>query len=132
MAFTPQISEVQHQGLFYDDGFVLGGVEILDHGDFKALSIYEWSSREPGCGHTVRALTWLREQGFTHIAAHGVGRLEMFDGNLVPDTSTLYWAHLVRKGLVQEMFDDEGVELLAQPDGSIVEKPTHRASPTPP
>lgn len=117
--FTPGFIGDTPNSLRYDDGSVHGAVSIADGPKGRSLGIYEWSSRHPSQGDTVRALKWLRARGFEHIEAHGVGTLDEFDGALVGDISTMYWAHMVGKGLVDQMFDDEGAELVVLEDGSI-------------
>lgn len=117
--FMPGFIDEPGHGLRYDDGSVHGAVSIADGPKGRSLGIYEWSSRHPSQGDTVRALKWLRARGFEHIEAHGVGKLEEFDGDLVGDIATVYWAHMIGKGLVDKMFDDDGAELVVQTDGSI-------------
>ena len=117
--FTPGFIDEPGHLLRYDDGSVHGAVSITDGPKGRSLAIYEWSSRYPNQGDTVRALKWMRARGFEHIEAHGVGTLDEFDGALVGDISTVYWAHMIGKGLVDQMFDDEGAELVVLEDGSI-------------
>jgi hypothetical protein len=119
LPFMPGFIEVPSQGLQYDDYSVHGEVAITEGPGTRTLAIYEWSSRQPSLGNTVRALKWMRARGITHIEAHGVGTLDEVDGALVGDIATVYWAHMMSKGLVDRMFDDNGAELVVQADGSI-------------
>lgn len=100
---------------FYEDGRVLASVDFADipadAGGGRALTISEWSSEHRNQGHSVAALTWLREQ-FRVITANGVGTLD--DG--VGDIATYYWAHMKRRGLVDVLLDDNGRELLVSKD----------------
>lgn len=108
VAFNPRLYVEPGTGEFYADGTVLGAVDQADlpQGG-KSLVIHEWSSLHHGEGNTVRALTWLRGQGFSIIAANGVGRVE--DG--VGDIATAYWMHMHAKGLVDTLLDDDGQDI---------------------
>lgn len=107
--FDPQMYE--DGGLFYDDGFVHAAIdELLLENGRKGLTISEWSSYDPGQGHTVRALEWLRQR-YATIAANGVGMVDEVDGEPVGDISTQYWQHMRSKGLVDVLLDDEGIEM---------------------
>lgn len=117
--FMPWFHEVEGSGTLYDDNCVHGQVSLSKHEGSMAVAIYEWSSEYRNQGHTVRALKWMRERGAVHIEAHGVGALDVVEGDLVPDISTMYWAHMIQKGLVDRMCDHEGVELVVREDGSI-------------
>ena len=106
-------------GQWYEDGRVHGAVDFTDiPGGGRALLISEWSSTVHGQGHTVEALEWLRTQ-FAVITANGVGTVD--DG--VGDISTYYWAHMKRRGLVDELIDDNGAYLDVGPDSVSVRPP---------
>lgn len=122
--FAPQLIDEPGAGLVYQDGVVFGAVDVtpLATGG-KALAIYEWSSHDPGKGHSERALRWLREQGCVTIEAYGVGTLDLVDAQLVGDISMGYWAHMVRKGLIDTIYDDEGRELDVVADGVRLKAP---------
>lgn len=111
---TPQFApfiEYESNQLVYRDGRVYADVEEFDlYGGGKGLQIFTWSSHYPGQGHTVQALTWLRQR-YATIAAHGVGTVDIIDGEPVGDISTMYWQHMRSKGLVDALFDDNSVEI---------------------
>lgn len=109
--FEPRIYYEPGTGDFYEDGFVLGAVDRGEHAGGLSLVIHEWSSHQPGKGHSKRALQWLRSQGFTHIVANSVGLIE--DG--VGDIATAYWQHMHECGLVDVLLDDDGVDITPQP-----------------
>lgn len=118
--FKPQLRATSALGIIYRDGAVFGAVDIEEMEDGgRRLSIHDWSSVDPGNGHTTRALQWLRQQGFSYICAHSVGSIRDLHGDRVADDSARYWAHMARKGLVDAFFDDEGVELQATTDGVV-------------
>ena len=109
-SFTPMVN-YEHNMLVYQDGRVYADVEEFDlEGGGKGLQIFTWSSHLPGRGHTVQALTWLRER-YATIAAHGVGTVDIIDGEPVGDISTMYWQHMRSKGLVDALVDDGGIEI---------------------
>lgn len=103
--FAPQILTSDGQTL-YDDGRVLGSIELWTDGARKGVTIYEWASTDVGMGHTVEALRWLRGH-FEIIVASGIGSVE--DG--VGDIATVYWDHMRSKGLVDTLILDDGTEL---------------------
>lgn len=101
---------------FYEDGHVFGSVDIADMpGGGRSLLISEWSCDDRNQGHTTRALQWMRSQ-FQVIGATGVGSC---DDDGVWDIATNYWAHMHRKGLVDELFDDDCRRLEVEPDGTV-------------
>jgi hypothetical protein len=101
--FTPQLFDRPGEGLFYENGRVLGAVDLFAGG----VVISEWSSLYPGKGHTKQALQWLREQGFTTIVANGVGTID--DG--IGDSATAYWERMLEHGLVDVLLDDHGTDI---------------------
>lgn len=113
-AFEPKIGPLGLSGdLFYTDGRVIGAVDLWEDAGRKGITIHEWSSHLHGRGHTVEALTWLRER-FDVIVANGVGSVE--DG--VGDIATAYWEHMRSKGLADVLVLDDGSELApSAPDG---------------
>jgi hypothetical protein len=122
-AFNPRFYE--ESGVWhYEDGGVYGAVdfgELPDGG--RTLNISEWSSEFRNKGHSVRALEWLRPQ-FAIICANGVGTNEDdIDGDGAWDVATHYWAHMMSKGLIDEMFDDNGATLVVSADGTISHAP---------
>ena len=116
--FDPVISGTGQDEL-YEDGRVFGAVETFEGEHGKSLTIYEWFSDFRNQGHTIEALKWLRAQGFSEICARRVGTLEEVDGTLIGDIATCYWAHLVNKGLVDRIFDDDHCEIAVAPDDSV-------------
>lgn len=103
LAPIPGSDSAQH----YDDGLVYGTVDtgLTDNG-LRWIRIDEWNSEAPGLGNADRALRWLRER-FDVVAANGIGSIE--DG--VGDISTAYWQRQHEKGLVDELFLDDGSRL---------------------
>jgi nicotinic acid mononucleotide adenylyltransferase len=71
---------------------------VAESGGF--VSIYEWSSKNPGAGNTVRALQELRQRFNAPIIVHGIGE----DGS----ESAAYWRKMRQRGLVDELRDGEG------------------------
>ena len=106
-AFTPRIFDTPGMGRQYEDGRIIAAIETDEGASGKSIVIHEWSSQFQGAGHTTQALRWFREQGFTTIVANGVGMIE--DG--IGDVATIYWQHMQSKGLVDELYDDEGALL---------------------
>lgn len=102
--FNPRFIDKPGMGFQYEDGSVIAAVDVNDGCHGLSVAIHEWTSLVPGHGNTVRALQWMRSQGFTHIVANGVGVIE--DG--VGDIATCYWKHMHEKGLVDVLLDDEG------------------------
>jgi hypothetical protein len=105
--FNPRLIDRPGEGLFYEDGRVVGAVD----GAANALVIHEWSSYFASQGNTTAALKWLRSQGYTTIAANGVGTVD--DG--VGDIATAYWAHMLGRGLVDVLIDDNGEDITEWP-----------------
>lgn len=106
--FNPRFYNLPGHGDFYEDGCVTGAVDRYDHVGQPGVVIHEWSSMAAhGRGHTTRALQWMRAQGITHITANGVGLIE--DG--AADISTAYWLHMHKKGLVDVLLDDAGLDI---------------------
>lgn len=104
MTFSPRIF-VEFGSLLYEDGRVLGCVQVSKYPDGKLnLVILDWESEDPGKGHTIEALTWLRER-YDVISAVGIGS---FDEDGVGDISIAYWEHMKSKGLVDELILDNG------------------------
>lgn len=104
---SPRLYHEPGAGEFYEDGRVFGAVDTFEHAGGKAIVIHEWFSSHPSHGCSRRALAWLREQGFKHIVANGVGRTE--DG--IPDISTTYWQYMHAQGLVDVLLDDDGLDI---------------------
>lgn len=87
----------QERGFFkYEDGLVHGELEIAG----TSLTICDWYSAQEGNGNTVKALTWIRDQGFEEI------RVVDATTKAIP-----YWRHLLRKGLVNSVRDEQGNQL---------------------
>jgi len=92
----------------FEDGRMFAAVDLFKtEGGGKGIVIHEWSSNFPGNGHSEQALRWFRESGFSHISANGVGLIE--DG--IGDIATAYWLHMHKKGLVDTLIDDNGVDI---------------------
>jgi len=71
-SFFPKII-VFNENLHYTDDRVYGVMTSDREGH---LCIQEWSSYFHGFGFTTDALSWLRQQGYEHIAVHGIGEVE--------------------------------------------------------
>jgi hypothetical protein len=114
-AFEPRIYREPGCNEYYDDGRVFATVEQWTHPDTgkSCLTIFEWSSHYPGCGHTEEALSWLRSR-FNQISAYGIGSIDE-DG--CKDISYQYWERMQDKGLVDVLVDDDGNELYGSCDG---------------
>ncbi len=102
--FAPRITALQGE-LHYTDDRVYGVMTSDREGH---LCIQEWSSNFHGFGFTTDALSWLRQQGYEHIAVNGIGELEE---GVDPDDSAAYWLHQFNNGLVDELFDDKGLNV---------------------
>lgn len=93
---------------FFEDGRMFAAIDIFETEDGgKGIVIHEWSSNFPGNGYSEQALRWFRAEGFSHIAANGIGLIE--DG--IGDIATAYWLNMHEKGLVDTLIDDNGVEI---------------------
>lgn len=117
--FTPWFQDLGEEGVIYDDGRVRGQVELFKHDGGLGVAILEWTSKHRNQGHTTEALRWMRTRNAVYIEARGVGTLDAEGASLVPDIPTLYWAHMMKKGLVDRMFDDDGQELVINAAGEI-------------
>jgi hypothetical protein len=104
--FSPRIW-TEHGATFYEDGRVFGAIDEHKEGNKAFLVIHEWTSREPGNGHTVEALRWLRAR-YSALMADGVGSIDE-DG--IGDIATGYWEHMRERGLVDVLILDDGSEL---------------------
>lgn len=111
VAFLPRFEGTPGMGMYYEDGRVTGAVDCWEADGIKGVTISEWSCELRGNGYSVEALMWLRSQGFNRIVANGVGSLDLVEDRLVGDVATYYWAHMLRKGLVDVLLDDSGIEL---------------------
>lgn len=80
----------------FANGLVKGKVGI----DGDNLTIYEWRCYEEKNGHTTRALKSLRER-FKQITISSIGAYQK-------DESWKYWLHILSKGLVDILEDDQG------------------------
>ena len=88
----------------YDDGHVQAVVQAhQDNG--RGLAIYQWSSPDSGKGHSTKALEWLRER-YEFISVHGIGES-------TEDPSARFWIEQGNKGLVDQLFFDDGTPGLA-------------------
>lgn len=120
-AAGPRITR-QGDAWVYDDGVVHGVINVDQHSanrlfaglmlvapapEFSGVTIEEWSSEMTGAGNTVQALEWLRER-FSRITANQAGFLEAEVG-ISP--SLTYWREMQRRGLVDDVLDDDGVEV---------------------
>lgn len=95
--FTPRL--YQERGYWhYDDGFVHGEVELPEDG---VLVITDWFSPHRLAGNTVRALNWLRSEGYHTI------RVEQ-----VVENAQAYWLKMRERGLVNDLYLENGDELL--------------------
>jgi hypothetical protein len=111
-AFAPRLF-TEYGALRYEDGRVTGALVVGKSAEGKStLVIYDWESEDPGNGHTIPALTWLRER-YDVITASGIGELDE-DG--VGDIATIYWEHMRAKGLVDILILDNGTELQRLPE----------------
>jgi hypothetical protein len=107
--FDPKLTTAD--GLLrYTDGRVSG---LIDLGDGWAV-IYEWSSSYRGQGHTVEALTWLREQGVNSVTAFNMGMPPAVGKQI--SSHAAYWLRMKELGLVQVLIDDDGMEFSLDPD----------------
>lgn len=102
--FEPKIYN-ERGYLFYGDGRVWGAVDELDWGGLK---ISEWGCIFEGKGCTTMALAWIREQGYSFIVV-----------DQIVERAAGYWRHLLAKGLVEELFDEDGVALGSEPDNHV-------------
>ena len=97
--FNPQITETEGLGTFYQDGRVTGEIDIYN----KELVISGWNSMFEGKGHTLQALLWFKENGYS-ITANGIGES-------IEDPSYAYWVHLYKKGYVDHLVDDASLKV---------------------
>lgn len=115
MGFSPALTPMSKESgpghaMEYDDGCMYGTiVPQVEPDGTSRVEIHEWNSRYPSQGHSTRALQWLRSR-FGRVSAHGIGEIDE-DG--VGDISTLYWQHQQGKGRVDEIFLDDGTELVS-------------------
>lgn len=94
--FAPRL--YQDRGYWhYDDGFVHGEVEIPGENE---IVITDWFSPHRGQGNTVRALNWLRAEGYTTI------RVEQ-----VIEGARDYWLKMQGRGLVNQLTAEGGGEV---------------------
>lgn len=75
--------------LTFDDGLVHAE---LQEGPDGSLEIWDWYSVEERRGHTLAALQWLRDQGYSRIVVIDA------TAEAMP-----YWEHMRAKGLVDEV-----------------------------
>lgn len=72
----------------------------------KYFRIDEFSSHNGGMKNTPKALMWLK-QHYGFVQVNGIG--------LEPnDSSWTYWAHMKRKGLVDELLDEDGNSIIVE------------------
>lgn len=83
------------------DGVVYG---VVGTGK-DSFAIYEWTSRKGDGQHglTERAIRALKKRLGGHVVVIDAG----YEG----DPSFSYWTHLFDKGLVDEVFDDDGLRV---------------------
>lgn len=77
------------------------------------LIILLWSSSQPGQVNAVRALQWLRAEGYKSITVKGFGRAN----DSVPGPNSLlepYWVKMQSKGHVDDLVTDDRVYLGVQ------------------
>lgn len=105
--FDPKVTPQSGDEHLYQDGRVTGvlGLSPDQHGR-PVIVIYEWASHIKGHGHTTEALKWLRANHGEHVVACNVG-MPAEPGEVV-EAHTAYWIHMKRKGLVDQLVDDEG------------------------
>ena len=107
--FNPVIKIVGDR-LQYEDCCVSGELDSFGHN----LIIYSWGSSKPGLGNTVRALQWLRAEGYKSITVKGFGRAN--ESVLGPNSPLEpYWLKMQSKGYVDDLLTDDLVYLGVQP-----------------
>ena len=95
--FDPtQVEIVPHDGMYrYTDGNVIATIDIT----YGSVAIYEFSSKESGKGYAVKALSYLKNR---------FGSISVTDIGYPGDDSYKFWMHVLKKGLVDYVYDVEG------------------------
>jgi hypothetical protein len=88
---------LSHPNWTSSDGTVSGNLDIDT--DFKYIGIFEWQSNAKGQGNTIKALQELKQQ------------YPGFNIQIVNAVNPAYWLHMARKGLVDQITDENGVKL---------------------
>jgi len=119
-AFEPKVTPQPGDDHLYQDGRVTGVVALSNDQNGKpVVVIYEWTSHFKGQRHTTDALHWLRANFGERVVACNIG-MPSEPGEPV-EAHTAYWIHMKRKGLVDQLVDDDGYHF---PVPDQLEQPT--------
>ncbi len=98
---------------FTDSNGVWAAIDISTPG---LCSIYEFASENSGCGHAETALRYLKST-YGEIVVIGAGGVDE-DG--VRDTALSFWLHMMSKGIVSEVCEDDGAARHVLVEGKVV------------
>ena len=104
---TPLSGELNDTTFDYFHNDVEAVIRVSGEGENKRVAIMHWESHNPGNGNTNEALKWMREH-YGSVNIHGAGCFTS-DGN--PDNALSYWKHQKEKGLVDNLYLNNGVLL---------------------
>ncbi len=99
---------------FTDSNGVWAAIDVSQKG---VCAVYEFTSENSGLGHAETALRHL-QAAFGQIIVVGAGAIE--DGVL--DTSLSFWLHMLSKGIVSEVCEDDGAARHTLVDGRAVRR----------